>query len=262
MRLLLGLLLASFLAPASNYDLVVVGGTASGVGASIMAAREGLQVALVEKTQRLGGMIVNGVSKTDIGMRETSSGLFEEFRQRVKALYRDIPECEDGFKYEPKVALEAIRAMVEAEPRITGGWQIQAVYEAQSGAPLGFGNAILYGTLDQIGLSNGEKTIDRWFNTDVFERLTTLQLSNNQRTMSPQFSSIRSHGVNIWNASAMKIFSIREGIRLQFRSEFINALNHTHFSAPNTTPTSSLFGVVSSSAGKPREIYFALKLLF
>jgi hypothetical protein len=145
---------------------------------------------------------------------------------------------------------------------LVSGWQLQAVYEAQAGAPLGFGNSILLGSLADIPITAGDRTIARWFNTEKFERASARQLSQNIRTMSEQFAGIRSHGVNIWNASVMKVFRIREGVRLQFRSEFINAFNHTHLSAPNTSPTSTLFGTVSSAAGKPREIYFALKLLF
>jgi hypothetical protein len=104
--------------PGPRYDLAILGGTASGVAAAIVGARAGLRVVLVERTDRLGGMISNGVCKTDIGMREASSGLFEEFRALVRKQYRDIAECEAGFKYEPKVALQVIRSMVAAEPGI------------------------------------------------------------------------------------------------------------------------------------------------
>jgi hypothetical protein len=62
-----------------------------------------------------------------------------------------------------------------------------------------------------------------------------------------------------------------ESPQLQFRTEFFNTLNHTQFASINTTftpvqdvlgsPSSSPFGSVSS-ARPPREIQFALKLLF
>jgi len=41
----------------------------------------------------------------------------------------------------------------------------------------------------------------------------------------------------------------------------VNALNHPHFQAPNTSPTSSLFGTVTAVSGI-REFFWGLKLLF
>jgi len=59
-----------------------------------------------------------------------------------------------------------------------------------------------------------------------------------------------------------KEFSIREGWRLQFRSEFLNAFNTVRFSAPNTNVASNQFGLINSQANSPRQIQFGLKLLW
>jgi hypothetical protein len=101
------------------FDIVVAGGTASGVAAAITAARQGMRVALVERTNRIGGMAVNGVSNTDTKIRDASCGIFEEFRVKVQAHYGNNPAAENGFKYEPKVALAVMRRLVGAEPNIT-----------------------------------------------------------------------------------------------------------------------------------------------
>jgi hypothetical protein len=58
-----------------------------------------------------------------------------------------------------------------------------------------------------------------------------------------------------------KSFAIREKTRLQFRSEFFNILNKTNFSPPTATTTSSAFGTIRSTYA-PRQIQFALKLVF
>lgn len=58
-----------------------------------------------------------------------------------------------------------------------------------------------------------------------------------------------------------KSFRIHEEMRIQFRSEFFNILNHTNFSPPTATTTSSAFGTIRSTYA-PRQIQFALKLLF
>ena len=53
----------------------------------------------------------------------------------------------------------------------------------------------------------------------------------------------------------------REGMTLQFRSEFFNVLNHTNFTAPTCDITSAAFGTIRSTYPW-RQIQFALKLLF
>src|SRR5207248_1365372 len=76
------------------------------------AARYGLKVMLIEETRRLGGMPVNGLGATDMRRQEHSSGLFEEFRQKVRAIYG----FGDGFSYEPRIAHQAIKEIVWSVP--------------------------------------------------------------------------------------------------------------------------------------------------
>lgn len=97
-----------------HYPLVVVGGTASGVGAAVTAAREGVTIALLEQTNRLGGMISNGVSLTDMRNPARSNGLFEEFRRAVQAYYA----TGNGMAYEPRVANALIKSIVAQHPNI------------------------------------------------------------------------------------------------------------------------------------------------
>ncbi len=70
-----------------NYDVVVVGGSAAGVGAAIAAARQGAHTALLADGPWLGGMLSSGgVGATD-GDPVAISGLFEEFRLHVRDYY-------------------------------------------------------------------------------------------------------------------------------------------------------------------------------
>jgi hypothetical protein len=61
--------------------------------------------------------------------------------------------------------------------------------------------------------------------------------------------------------SALKDFALTERLKLQFRSEWFNALNQVNFSTPNQTVSSSSFGRITSAASG-RVIQFALKLLW
>ncbi len=58
------------------YDLLIIGGSASGVSAAVTAARLGMKVALVEETNRVGGMASNGLGATDMRRMTRSNGFF------------------------------------------------------------------------------------------------------------------------------------------------------------------------------------------
>ena len=146
---------------------------------------------------------------------------------------------------------------------VVGGWQAQGIYTAQSGAPLGFGNALFRGDVHDIPLPRGERSPDLWFNRDAgFDRIAANQLVNNIQIFPTRLTGVRQDGQNIWNLSLIKNFRIRESLRMQLRAESQNALNHAHFNAPNVNPVSSLFGIVNGTAGNPRLMFVGLKLLW
>ena len=82
------------------------------------------------------------------------------------------------------------------------------------------------------------------------------------RTTGTRFSGVRQDGVNNLDASLFKDLRVRERARVQFRAEWMNALNHPMFSAPNTTPTSTAFGTITSTLQWPRTVQLALKITF
>jgi hypothetical protein len=145
---------------------------------------------------------------------------------------------------------------------LMGGWQLEAMWQHHTGAPLGFGNALLVAPVQDIALPSGQQTIAQWFNTAAFDRKSGDQLADNIVTLSTRFSGVRAPGIDVWNMSGVKNFSLPEKFRLQFRTEFLNALNHTNLAAPNTTPTSASFGSITGSVGNQRSIVFGLKLIY
>lgn len=107
------------------YDVVVVGGSASGVGAAVSAARRGVRVLLIEDSTQPGGMISNGVSATDLRVPARANGLFDEFRRLVVQHYG----TGNGLTYEPKVALRIIKQLVRRHPNIhlAAPWRVDSV---------------------------------------------------------------------------------------------------------------------------------------
>jgi len=146
---------------------------------------------------------------------------------------------------------------------IVGGWQIQGIFTGQGGQAFGFGNALFIGDIHNITLPKSRRTPDRWFNIDAgFERNSQRQLGSNYRLMPSRFNDVRGDGFNLWDLSAIKNTRIREDISFQFRAEFLNAFNHALFANPNSSSTSTAFGMVTSQRGYPRRIQLGMKALF
>ena len=145
---------------------------------------------------------------------------------------------------------------------MASGWQLQAIYNIQSGAPLGFGDALSLCNANQVSLPGNQRSVKRWFDTSCFVTVSNQQLASNVQTLPTRFSYIRGDGQNQADISIIKNTRIREGLNSQFRFEAINALNHPQFSTPNTSPTSTAFGQVTTTWGFPRIMQFGLKFLF
>jgi len=140
------LTLAVFSAAAArsteHYDVVVVSGSSGGFGAALAAGRMGVEVALIEDTPVLGGMLSNGISNIDTFSYESLSGIFEEFRARVKEYYAPVMATDpifaskqapathidrrsqqsnhaaNGGRWEPHVADQIFKKMIAATPNV------------------------------------------------------------------------------------------------------------------------------------------------
>lgn len=145
---------------------------------------------------------------------------------------------------------------------VIGGWDLQAIWQVNSGPPLAFGNVIYNGDLRGIALPKSERTFGRWFNTAGFDRNAASQLASNYRTFPTRLSGARGPGVHSWDISLIKRFQVTERVNFQVRGEFLNAMNRTHFGAPNTAPTSTLFGQITGTSGFPRQVHVGGRLMF
>ena len=75
----------------NKFDIVIYGGTSSGVAAAIQSSRMGKTVILIEPTSRLGGLTTGGLGQTDIGNKQAIGGVSREFYENIKQYY-DKPE--------------------------------------------------------------------------------------------------------------------------------------------------------------------------
>src|ERR1700733_11184977 len=70
-----------------NCDVIVYGGTASGVMAAYTTAKMGKSVILIEPGHTIGGLTTGGLGYTDIGNKYAIKGLSLDFYRRVGRHY-------------------------------------------------------------------------------------------------------------------------------------------------------------------------------
>ena len=115
-------------------DVAVIGGTPAGVAAAIAAAREGLDVVLVEPSRHLGGLMTSGLGATDIRPNESVGGIFRRFvglvREHYSTTYGEdsaqVRDCNDGYRFEPSVAERLLEELVGSQERLEvwRGWRL------------------------------------------------------------------------------------------------------------------------------------------
>jgi len=103
------LVLSGYGQKTGNYDVVVYGGSASGIIAAVEVARSGKSVVIVEPSKRIGGMPTSGLGETDHGKGSTVSGLTRSFFEKVGAKYGKS----FTWRFEPKVALQVFQEMLK-----------------------------------------------------------------------------------------------------------------------------------------------------
>ncbi len=152
---------------------------------------------------------------------------------------------------------------------LIGGWQFNGITTLQSGTPLSItanNTAGIFGARTQPN-NNGndpslsgpiDQRLDKAFDTSVYSQPAPFTFGNE-----PIFSPVlRAHGVRNFDASLCKNLDVRPGVTAQFRVEALNAFNRVQFLAPNTSVTSTSFGVISGQANAPRQLQLALKILW
>jgi hypothetical protein len=153
---------------------------------------------------------------------------------------------------------------------VLGNWRLNGIDSFRSGVPLGLTTASnTLGTFEGTQRPNwngATQTVsgpipDRlndYFNTAAF----TTPAPYTFGTVGRLLPSLRGPGIVNLDISLDKEFSIVERLKLQFRAEAFNSLNHPQFGLPGVVIGSSTAGVISQQVNLPRDVQFGLKLLF
>ncbi|MEP6539367.1 MAG: carboxypeptidase regulatory-like domain-containing protein, partial [Bryobacteraceae bacterium] len=150
---------------------------------------------------------------------------------------------------------------------VLGGWESSGIWNWQHGFPInitsgddtsltaiGNDQADVVSSPTYTSGSRGAK-ISQWFSTNSFRVAKLGTFGNVGR------NTLYGPGTFNIDFSMHKSIPITEKLKLQYRAEFFNVMNHPILGNPGTTVTSGGFGRITS-AGAPRVIQMALKLNF
>jgi hypothetical protein len=156
-----------------------------------------------------------------------------------------------------------------------GGWQLNYIVNYQSGQPFTEGCYPLSVTsnfgcnADFVPGQNpyaGPHNQKQWLNPNAFVEPTPVTTINSTQfaALGGANNSLNSPAYTDFDASFSKEFPIHEDVRLQFRAEAFNVLNHTQFASPGSSNYAdpATFSIITSLRGQPRILQLALKLYF
>jgi hypothetical protein len=154
---------------------------------------------------------------------------------------------------------------------LVGGWQFNGITTLQAGFPLTPTLTYSLGKTDTVSRPNltgdpadTSRQPHDWLSPAAFAIPSNAEIVAGNFFGNEGVGVARSPGLVNFDFSIFKNFDVREGMRVQLRTEVFNATNTPYFGAPGSvgltlgTPT---FGRVTS-AGDPRVLQLGLKLLF
>ncbi len=134
---------------------------------------------------------------------------------------------------------------------VAGGWTLGTVVSVQSGPPINvttttnntnsFSTAQHPNVVGNSVLPSDQRTVNQWFNTAAFAQPAIYTFGNAAR------NDVRAPGLFDIDLSLGRTFSFGERIKLQFRGEAFNVLNHTNLKTPNGTFGGAAFGTITAS---------------
>ncbi len=154
--------------------------------------------------------------------------------------------------------------------RFLGGWQLNAIWQTQSGFPiaptnqpnnsnsLGGGQRPNLTGLDANREGSVQSKLTGYLNPAAFAAPGAFRFGNSARTL----ANVRGPRLSNLDLSLFKNFVLREALTLQFRAEAFNFTNTPIFALPNSAFGAVAFGTITAQQNNPRQIQLALRLSF
>jgi len=164
-----------------------------------------------------------------------------------------------------------------------GGWELNAINMANTGIPLNVfyapstandvtglptnseyrGTSILRPNITgSIPDRTRDQSIQQYFGPAIGQAGSVFTLPTSDAPFGTLGrNAFRAPGFTQWDLGVTKNFNFTERVRLQFRSEFFNLLNHTNLGIPNQQANSTAFGSITGTF-PARQVQFGIKLMF
>ena len=97
---------------------------------------------------------------------------------------------------------------------------------------------------------------EAWFNTAAFAAPAAFTFGNAGR------NSVYGPGMQALDFAIVRLFTLTERAKFQFRGEFFNALNHTNLGTPDRFVNTPQFGTITESTTPGREIQLSARVMF
>jgi hypothetical protein len=178
------------------------------------------------------------------------------------------------FVFSGSYALPRWRNASRPVDMVVNGWQLNTIASLSTGTPFTVydsANVSLQGSAPEISgfyssrpdliadPNAGPHTPNQWVSRSAFQQLNPVtqagQFGNEGRNV------VRGPGIEDVDLSLFKNFTIGEDMRIQFRAECFNLLNHANLGLPENDLESPAFGQILQ-AGPPRLLQLGLKFIF
>jgi len=169
-----------------------------------------------------------------------------------------------GWLYELPMGKGKMLAKSGPAAAILGGWQVNGIFAAYTGTPY-----TVTAPGSSLNAPNNTQTADQvnptvtqfgnvgpgqlYFDPTAFAAVTGVRFGSSGRDI------LRTPGVLNTDLDIAREFTVKERAKLQFRAQFFNLANTSHFGAPSASVTSGTFGQITSASGE-RNIRFGLRM--
>jgi outer membrane receptor protein involved in Fe transport len=206
---------------------------------------------------------------------------FVEDRYNIRGTARGNSDMDNrhrlavGYVYQipmiPSLAASSAGSAARALRQVVRDWRIGGMTTYRTGGPFtvladeidsrveGPYSGLISTLGDCLGngaLSRGARNRVQWFNTSDYALQSVPRLGTCGR------NTLFGPPLTQFDFSISRSFRFGEQRRLEARWDMLNAFNTTHFGYPDSEVTDSTFGTITSLAGDPREMQFALKFYF
>ena len=154
--------------------------------------------------------------------------------------------------------------------KVTGNWQLSAIYQVQSGFPFTisvFGDTANTGTVlgeNPVRASYtgnpvfgpGTRTAQQWFNAAAFLAPAPYTFGNVGR------NTVYGPGMQTLDLAVARSFAITEATRFQIRAEAFNSLNKVNLGTPNRFVNTAQFATITESSTPGRVMQVSARISF